>query len=96
MMTIPSLLFGLIIASLYGALYHLIRDGGPWKLLLYILFSWVGFGLGHSLGGWLGIQFFSIGAFNLGFATLGSFLIIALGDWFSTIAKPPTPHLPDK
>jgi len=89
MITIPSLLFAMLIASLYGTLYHLVRNGGPWKLLLYNLFSWIGFGLGHGLGSWLKIQFFSFGALNLGLSTLGSFLIIFLGDWFSTIAKPP-------
>lgn len=89
MITIPSLLLAMLIPSLYGALYHLIRDGGPWKLLLYILFSWIGFGLGHSLGTWLKVNFFTVGGLNLGVSTLGSFLIIVLGDWFSTIAKPP-------
>ena len=95
MITFPSLLFAILIASLYGALYHFFRDGGPGKLFLYILFSWIGFGFGHGLGTWLRVQFLTVGALHLGFSTLGSFLIIILGDWISTIAKQPTVHLPD-
>jgi hypothetical protein len=95
MITIPSLLFAMLIASLYGAVYHLIRNGGPWKLLVYILFSWIGFGLGHGLGNWLELQLLKIGALNLGISTLGSFLTILLGDWLITIAKPSVSHLPN-
>ena len=36
-MTLPALLFGALIASLYGAVYHLIRDGRPGRLLLYLV-----------------------------------------------------------
>jgi len=95
MITFPTVLFTLVIASLYGSVYHLIRNGGPWKLLLYVLYSWVGFWLGHIFGAWLDLHFLRLGPLNLGFSTLGSFLVLFLGDWFSTVAKPTKPHLPD-
>jgi hypothetical protein len=50
--TIPSLIFALLIASLYGVLYHLVRDGGLGRLLLFLIFGWAGFALGHLLGIW--------------------------------------------
>lgn len=51
-MTIPSILFAFLIASLYGALYHLIRGGGSGRLILFLLFGWGGFVLGHVVGIW--------------------------------------------
>ena len=42
-MTIPSLLFALVIATLYGVFYHLIRGGGMGRLLLFLIFGWAGF-----------------------------------------------------
>ncbi len=94
-MTFPTIVFTLLIASLYGAVYHLIRDGGPWKLLLYVLFSWIGFWLGQIFGSWLEIRFITVGPLNLGFSTAGSFLVLILGDWFISAANPTRSHLPD-
>jgi hypothetical protein len=88
-MTLPSFLFALLIALLYGALYHLIRDGGVSHLLMYMGLSATGFGAGHLIGVWLGWDFFPLGQINLGFASVGSVVILIIGDWLSRIeAKP--------
>ena len=84
-MTIPTLVFALLIASLYGALYHLIRGGGPGRLFLYLLFSWVGFALGHLVGIWQAWLLLPMGQLNLGMSTLGSLLLLVGGDWVSRI-----------
>jgi hypothetical protein len=84
-MTIPSLLFALLIASLYGVLYHLIRGGGLGRLLLFLIFGWAGFALGHLLGLWRGWILIPLGELNLGLSTLGSLFLLALGDWVSSI-----------
>jgi uncharacterized membrane protein len=84
-MFIPALILGLIIASLYGALYHLVRDGGFWRLVLYLVLSWIGFAAGHSLATWLGWMFLPIGEVNVGPATIGSLVILGAGDWLSRI-----------
>jgi hypothetical protein len=80
-MTIPTLLFALLIALLYGALYHLLRGGGFWRLLLYLGLSVAGFALGHLIGLWRGWVFLPLGLLNLGMSTLGSLLFLAVGDW---------------
>ncbi|OGO21483.1 MAG: hypothetical protein A2Y54_11155 [Chloroflexi bacterium RBG_16_51_16] len=88
-MTIPALTLSIAFASLYGALYHLIRGGGGRRLLLYLVLSWLGFGLGHWVGvsrGWIFMQF---GAIDLGPATVGSYLVLAIGDWLSRREVPP-------
>lgn len=84
-MTIPTLLFALIVALFYGAVYHLIRDGGFWRLLLYFCLSLSGFILGHLIGIWREWTFLPLGALNLGLSSLGSFLVLIVGDWLSRI-----------
>ena len=79
-MTLPALLFGALIASIYGAVYHLIRDGRPGRLLLYLVFSWIGFAAGHLLAAWRGWLFLPVGPINFGLATLGSLLLLVAGD----------------
>ena len=71
-MPLPTLIMGIFISSLYGALFHLWRGGGGGRLLLYLIFSWIGFWLGHFVGNLTGITFASLGALKLGTATLGS------------------------
>jgi hypothetical protein len=84
-MTIPSLIFALLIASLYGVLYHLVRDGGLGRLLLFLIFGWAGFALGHLLGIWQGWVLLPVGELNLGLSTLGSLVLLVLVDWVSRI-----------
>ncbi len=84
-MTSPALLFALLVALFYGALYHLIRGGGFWRLLFYFSLSIAGFILGHLIGFWREWTFLPLGALNLGLASLGSFVLLVLGDWLSRI-----------
>ena|SRR5688572_1466176 len=84
-MTLPALLFAFLLALLYGAVYHLIRNGGFWRLILYFILSLIGFTLGHFLGLWRGWVFIPIGSLNLGMSSLGSLIILIFGDWLSRI-----------
>ena len=84
-MTLPALFLGLLIALSYGALYHLARGGGFWRLMLYLSLSILGFAAGHVLGLWRGWTLIPLGPLNLGLSTLGSVLILPTGDWLSRI-----------
>ena len=84
-MTLPTLLFALLIAMLYGGLYHLIRGGGFWRLLFDLGLSLIGFVVGHLIGVWRGWVFIPLGSLNLGMSSIGSILILVLGDWLSRI-----------
>jgi hypothetical protein len=84
-MTLPSLLFALLIALLYGALYHLIRGGGFWRFLLYLFLSILGFALGHLIGLWRGWILIPIGTINFGLSSVGSIVLLLLGDWLTQI-----------
>ena len=84
-MTLPTLLFALLIALFYGAAYHLIRGGGFWRLFLYLSLSVAGFVIGHLIGIWRGWTFIPLGSLNLGLSSIGSVMILVLGDWLSRI-----------
>jgi len=84
-MTLPALLFALLLALFYGSLYHLIRGGGFWRLLLYFSLSISGFILGHLIGNWREWTFLPLGALNLGLSTVGSVALLVFGDWLSRI-----------
>ncbi|MBI2333512.1 MAG: hypothetical protein HYU84_15385 [Chloroflexi bacterium] len=45
-MTLPAILFGLVVAFLAGALFHAVRGGGGWRLLLHLGLGAAGFALG--------------------------------------------------
>jgi hypothetical protein len=84
-MTLPTLLFALLAALLYGAIYHLIRNGGFWRLMLYLGLSVFGFVVGHLVGVWRGWMLIPLGSLDLGMSSIGSILILLLGDWLSRI-----------
>ena len=82
-MTIQTLLLGFLIATLYGAGFHLVRGGKLWRLGLYLIFAWIGFWGGHFLGRSIGWTFLKVGSLNLGMATLVSIIMLLLGYWLS-------------
>ena len=88
-MTIPTLIFAFLIASLLGAMYHLIRDGGLGRLFLYLFLSWTGFALGHFWGLWRGWLVFPVGQLDLGTTIPGSLILLLGGDWIGKIRLGP-------
>ena len=84
-MTIPTFIFAFLVASLLGALYHLIRGGGLGRLFLDLLLSWIGFALGHFLGVWQGWSLFPLGGLDLGLSMPGGLILLVGVDWISRI-----------
>lgn len=82
-MTLASIGFGLIIATLTGALFHLWKGGGLKELLLYLVLSWIGFWVGQALGANLGWEFGKYGQLYLLFSTAGSIFFLLAGYWLS-------------
>lgn len=85
--TLPAILMGIFFSTIYGAVFHLWKNGGFLRLLLYIILSWVGFWVGHLLGATLKWTFLSIGPLRFGMATLGSLIFISGGHWLSLETK---------
>jgi hypothetical protein len=84
-MTPPAYLLGLVYALLLGALFHVWRDGGPGRLLLYLLLSVAGAAAGQWLGTWQNWTVFSVGPLNIGLMTAGSILFLGVGYWLSLV-----------
>ena len=86
-MNAPALIFGIILSTLYGALFHLWRGGGLGRLVLYLILGWIGFWAGQWLATKLNLMFLSVGELHLGMATICSFALLALGYWLSPVNK---------
>ncbi|MBI5944156.1 MAG: hypothetical protein HY864_07295 [Chloroflexi bacterium] len=84
-MTLPTLIFALIVSTLCGVLYNFLRGGTGWRLLLYSGLSALGFALGQWIGVWRGWALFTFGALDIGLGVLGGFLLLLFGDWLSRI-----------
>ncbi|MFN8413026.1 MAG: hypothetical protein U0Z26_11615 [Anaerolineales bacterium] len=84
-MTFPTLLLSFLIALMYAAIYHYVRNTNGWRLLLFMGLSCLGFIVGQSLGTWQGWTFLMLGAINLGMGSIGSFVFLYGGDWLSRI-----------
>ncbi len=84
-MTLPALIFGIVLSSAYGTAFHFWKGGGIKKLILYVLLAWLGFWGGHFLADKLGWTFANIGPLNTGLATLGSVVFLFVGEWLSRV-----------
>jgi hypothetical protein len=79
-MPIPTIIFGILLSSLYGALYHLIRGGKTRTMLLFMVVAWIGFWLGDTLGWYMGWSFASVGNLNAGMGTVLSLAFLLAAD----------------
>jgi len=86
-MTLPSIIIGILISSLYGVAFHLWRGGSLGRLILYIILAWIGFWAGHLIGNALDWTFFSLGPLRLGMATLGAGITLGFGHWLSLVER---------
>ena len=84
-MHLPTLLFGVLLSTLYGAAFHLWRGGSVGRLIFDLLLGWVGFWIGQALASQFGWTFFSVGALHVGMATLVSAIFLFSGHWLSLI-----------
>lgn len=79
----PGIVFAFLLATAYGAGYHLLFGGPPRKLLLYLLAAWLGFCLGQWAGATLGLSILDVGPVHTFSASLGSWLALLLSHWLS-------------
>jgi hypothetical protein len=84
-MTIPAVLFGIVLSTTYGTAFHVWKGGSLKKMLLFVLLAWLGFLAGHIVGGLTGWSFAAVGPINAGMATLGSVLFLFVGEWLSRV-----------
>lgn len=81
MVTLPAALFGLVIALLTGALFHALRGGNGWRLILFLGLSIVGFVVGQLAGMFFGWSVYKFGMLDIGLGVVGSAVILLAGNW---------------
>lgn len=84
-MYFTNYLFGFILSTLYGSLFHLWRGGGLGRLIFYILLSGIGFWIGHWSATSFNLTFGKIGALQFASATFGAILCLNIGYWLSLV-----------
>jgi hypothetical protein len=68
----PAVTFAFILATIYGATFHLIVGGDVRRLALYLLAGWLGFAVGDFGGKLLAVELFKIGQIHTLSATVGA------------------------
>lgn len=86
-MTIPAIFFGILVSTFLGAAFHLWKDGGLGRLVLFIFLAWIGFWAGHILGQTLQWTWMSVGPLRLGTALAGAVIFLLIGNWLSLIRQ---------
>lgn len=85
MMAIPgsasALVLGFLLASIYGAAFHLIFGGPIKRILAYLAAAWLGFFIGQFIGDFLNFEFLKLGKIHLVSATLGSWILLLVAWW---------------
>ncbi len=84
-MTIPAIIFGVVLSTAYGTAFHFWKGGSLKKLALYVLLAWIGFWGGQVAGDQLHWNFAAVGPINTGLATIGSVLFLFGGEWLSRV-----------
>lgn len=72
----PNTTLAFILATLFGATFHLIMGGDARRLALFLLSGWVGFSLGHLLGVVFEINILNIGTLRIMSASLGALVAL--------------------
>ncbi len=78
MVTFPAITFGFILATLYGASFHLVAGGDARRLALYLVTAWLAFAGGQVMGTVLAIQILKIGTLQLFTASITTLLALIL------------------
>ena len=84
-MTLPAILFGIVLSTAYGTAFHFWKGGSLQRLFLYVILAWIGFWIGHIVATVLGWSFAAVGPINTGLATFGSAVFLFVGEWLSRI-----------
>lgn len=73
----PTVVFGFILATLLGAVFHLVFGGDARRLAIFLLAGWAGFGIGHVAGVLFEINLLNIGTLRVVAATAGALIALA-------------------
>ena len=87
-MTLPAYLLSFLFATILGLIFHVIVGGRGWRIIYFVLLSWIGFFLGNAIGQAVEWKWMNVGAIHSIPASIGSILILLLGFWLGKVQKP--------
>lgn len=76
-----AFILGFLVATFYGAAFHLMVGGRITVIPVYLGAAWIGFLLGHFFGDLLGINWLRLGVLQLFTASVGSWLLLLFSRW---------------
>lgn len=76
-----AFILGFLVATFYGAAFHLLVGGRLPAIPVYLGAAWIGFLLGHFMGDLLGIDILRLGVLQLLSASIGSWLLLLFSRW---------------
>lgn len=85
MIAIPAsasgLVLGFLLASFYGAAFHLIFGGSSKRILVYLVAAWAGFFIGQFIGDFLNFELLKLGKIHLASASIGAWTMLLVAWW---------------
>lgn len=78
-----GLILGFLLATAYGAGFHLLLGGPARRIILYLIAAWAGFAIGHVVGDLLNVNLLRLGALQLFTASVGAWLALIVGWWLA-------------
>lgn len=76
-----ALVLGFLLATIYGAAFHLVFGGAIKRLILFLAAAWFGFFIGQFVGDFLNFEILKLGKIHLLSATLGAWLMLFFASW---------------
>jgi hypothetical protein len=78
-----GLVLGALLASAYGAIFHLIYGGSIKRIVLYLAAAWLGFFIGQFIGDFLNFELLKLGKIHLVSASVGAWLLLLAARWLA-------------
>ena len=76
-----GLVLGFLLASIYGAAFHLVFGGPIKRILAYLFAAWLGFFIGQFIGDFMNFEILKLGKIHLASASLGAWLFLLAAWW---------------
>lgn len=76
-----GLVLGFLVATGWGALFHVFVGGPAGRILLYIVLAWLGFIVGHLVGDGINFSLAVVGNVQLFTASVGAWTFLLIGRW---------------
>ena len=80
-----ALILGFLVATIYGAAFHLLVGGKLRTIPVYLIAAWIGFIIGHFIGDFFGLSWLRLGVLQLFSASIGAWIILLLSRWLISV-----------